>query len=124
MKLFNQTKYKDFRKELRNNATIDEKILWDKLKGSKFLDLKFRGQYSVDKFILDFYCPKLKFGIAVDGSSHNQVDSEEKDERRTKYLESEGIKIIRFKDYEIIENVDKVLIDLKTSIENLKQVTH
>ena len=124
MKLFNQTKYKEFRKELRNNSTIGEKVLWDKLKGSKFLDLKFRRQYSVGKFVLDFYCTKLKLGIEVDGSSHNQIDSEEKDENRTKCLESEGIRIIRFKDYEIIENVENVLSILRIEILKLKQVTH
>lgn len=124
MKLFNQTKYKEFRKELRNNATIGEKILWEKLKGSKLLDLKFRRQYSVNKFVLDFFCPELKLGIEVDGSSHNQIDSDVKDERRTKYLESEGLRIIRFKDYEIIEDVNKVLNEIKVVIIKLKQITH
>ncbi|MBS1492441.1 MAG: DUF559 domain-containing protein [Bacteroidetes bacterium] len=121
MKLFNQTKYKEFRKELRNNSTVGEQVLWQKLKGSQFLDLKFRRQYSVEKYVIDFYCPELKLGIEVDGASHNRETSKEDDEARTRYLNAHAVNIVRFKDYEIIENVEKVLQILETKVMKLKQ---
>jgi len=120
MKLFNQTKYKHFRRGLRNNLTIGEKLLWIELKGSKLLGLKFRRQYSVNKYVMDFFCTELKLGIEIDGISHNQIDSQEKDNERTKYLNSEGIRIIRFKDSEVIENIEKVLQEIKNFIFNIK----
>mgnify|MGYP001583068275 FL=1 len=57
------------RKILRNNSTTTEKLLWDKLKNNQ-IGVKFRRQHSVDYYILDFYCPKFRLGIELDGSIH------------------------------------------------------
>ena len=67
---YNRTKENWRRKELRNNMTKAEKILWEYLKNKKLEGYKFRRQYSVDSFIIDFYCPKVKLGIEVDGEVH------------------------------------------------------
>ena len=72
--LFNKSSEKNKRKRLRNNATIAEKILWEELKGSKLLGYKFRRQYGVGPFVVDFYCPRLKLAIEVDGSYHLRED--------------------------------------------------
>ncbi len=64
----NNKKYlKSTRKDLRNNPTSAEKILWEHLKGSNFYGYKFRRQHSIGRYILDFYCPELKISIELDG---------------------------------------------------------
>ena len=68
-----------------------EIILWSKLKGKQVYGCKFRRQYSVGSYIIDFYCPKLKLAIEVDGTSHFQPGSKTKDNDRQKYIETYGI---------------------------------
>ena len=70
--------------------------------------------------MIDFFSTELKLGIEVDGASHNQEDSNILDENRTKILNSHGITIIRFKDYEVIEDIEKVLRELKNKIMKLR----
>ena len=61
------------RKKLRQNSTYTEKIVWMNLRNRRMLGYKFKRQYSVDKYIIDFYCPELKFAIEVDGISYHSV---------------------------------------------------
>ena len=107
--LYNNKKLKDRRKELRNNQTKAELALWSKLKGKQLNGLKFVRQYSVGPYILDFYCPSLRLGIELDGSSHFAEEAKIYDENRSKYLKSVNIRVIRFWNGEVLKNVDKVL---------------
>ena len=66
---YNSGEMKDTRRKLRNNATKYEKIMWEKLRWDKFLGLKFRRQHSVWRYILDFYCPKIKLWIELKSPS-------------------------------------------------------
>lgn len=93
-------------KEMRNNPTEAEKILWLNLK-SKALDYKFRQQHLIDDFIVDFVCLSKKLIIEVDGEIHN--DQVEADAERTKILNEKGFKVIRFNNKEILNNIDSVL---------------
>jgi hypothetical protein len=68
-KIFNRNKSKDTRKELRNNLTKGEIILWQNLKGSKLGGFKLRRQQSVQDFVVDFYCPEIKLAAEVDGQT-------------------------------------------------------
>ncbi len=95
------------RKELRNNSTDTEKILWNYLKWSKFHWLKFRRQHSIDRYIVDFYCTKYKIAIEIDWNVH--IDRQEYDDLRTEYLNACWIKIIRFTNDEIVKDIEKVL---------------
>ena len=61
------------RKKLRQNSTYTEKIVWMNLRNRRMLGYKFKRQYSADKYIIDFYCPELKFAIEVDGISYHSV---------------------------------------------------
>jgi very-short-patch-repair endonuclease len=106
-KLFNKTEAKGNRKALRNNMVKAEIVLWSKLKGHQLLGLKFRRQYSVDRYILDFYCPELKLGIELDGATHE--NSSGYDYQRQSYIENAGIKILRFNNQDIYHHLDLVL---------------
>lgn len=86
---------KQFRKELRNNGTSAEATLWIHLQKSK-LGKKFRRQHSVGYFILDFYCPKEKLAIELDGADHFTLSGMARDEKRTAYLNQQGARVIRF----------------------------
>lgn len=75
-KIFNRNEELEKRRELRNNSTKAESLLWQQLKGKQVAGFKFRRQYSVGKFVLDFYCAERKLAIELDGSSHDGEDAQ------------------------------------------------
>lgn len=89
--------------------TQPEVILWSKLKGKNLGERKFRRQYSVDRFVLDFYCPELKIAIEVDGDSHASAEAVEYDKNREIHIKQFGILFLRFTNNEIRENLTGVL---------------
>ena len=93
-------------RSLRREMTPAEKILWTSLRGRRFDGLKFRRQYPVGEFILDFYCLELLLALEIDGESH--LGKEEHDEQRTKIIEATGIKIVRFWNTEVYDDIDSV----------------
>ena len=104
-------------KQLRENMTNPEKILWSKL-NNKQLGVRFKPQHPIDFFIVDFYCHQFKLVIEVDGEIHKyRLDY---DNARTAELERFGLTVIRFKNQEIIENVDGVVERIKERIEFMK----
>jgi very-short-patch-repair endonuclease len=70
--LYNKTSEKEKRRSLRNNMPPAEKIVWEKLRNRQIEGCKFRRQYSIDRFVIDFYAPELKLAIEIDGDSHFQ----------------------------------------------------
>ena len=103
--------------ELRNKMTEAEKILWEVLKSKKLGGYKFRRQHSILKFILDFYCHTAKLGIEIDGENHNLKDQKFYDDDRTEILKEFGIKIIRFQNVDIIENLEEVKLKILSELE-------
>jgi len=93
---------------LRKNMTDAEKILWKRLKDKGIFKVKFRRQHPVDIFVLDFYCHELKLAIEVDGEIHLSTEARGYDDGRTYELEKYGIKILRFTNEQIFENLDYV----------------
>jgi len=111
--VFNKSRLKKTRKKLRNNMTVSEVKLWSFLKWKKINWLKFRRQHSVRRYILDFYCPKIKLCIEIDWSIHE--DRKEYDLIRTNYLNQLDIKVIRFANDEILNNINYVINKLNNS---------
>lgn len=95
---------------LRHEETKAEKILWKEIRNRK-LGIKFRRQHPLDKFILDFYAPEISLAIELDGSPHKE--NREYDKLRTKYLESQKIKVLRFWNSDIEKNLQKVVNKIK-----------
>lgn len=81
-KHYNKKELKEIRRQLRRNQTYTEKIVWMYLRNRRTDGYKFRRQYSVDHFMLDFYCPELKFAIEFDGSVHDVPAQKVYDEER------------------------------------------
>src|SRR5690348_5675054 len=107
--LKNRPTLKEKRKRLRNNSTEAEAFLWRYLKNKQLDGRKFRRQFSIGRFILDFYCPSEKLGIELDGSSHGTPEGIEYDERRTRFLNKNGITIIRFENRMVFDELDFVI---------------
>ncbi len=93
MRLHNLTSTKEKRRELRKNMTDTERILWSKLKMDK-LGFSFRRQFSIGHYIVDFYCPRKKLAIEIDGKVHDSQN--EYDIIRDKFMQDFDIKIVRF----------------------------
>ena len=110
--LYNNTNQKDLRQKLRNNLGLPEIILWRELKGSK-LGRKFRRQYGVGHYSLDFYCPELRLGIELDGATHDNPLAYINDQKRAEFIQSQNIKIIRFQNKEVLNNLNDVVEEIK-----------
>ena len=102
-------------KQLRNKLTDSEKLLWEYIKEKK-LGVKFRRQHPISSFIADFYSHEVRLIIELDGSIHNLNDVFENDRLRQKTLEDLGIKVIRFKNEELYNNLNIVLDKIKEAI--------
>lgn len=111
--IFNKSKFKERRKGLRKSSTPQEFKLWFYLK-TKNLGVKFRRQQSIGPYIADFYCKEKNLVIELDGSAH--VEARSYDNERSLYLETIGIKTIRFWNNEIDKNMDGVLNKIKKEI--------
>ena len=109
MKVFNRKYLKTKRKHLRNNSTEAEILLWTCLKGKQLDGRKFRRQHSISNYIVDFYCPEEKLVVELDGDFHFEDEVKKYDENRTGFINSLGIKLIRFENQEVLYNIDNVL---------------
>ena len=108
-RVFEKKKETGKRKILRNSLPKSEIILWNFLKDKRLGGYKFRRQYSVGRYVVDFYCPAIKLAIEIDGDSHFIEDAPEYDEARQKFIESYGITFLRFTNTEVSRNLQKVL---------------
>jgi len=96
-------------KALRATMTESEKWLWEHIRDRKLAGLKFRRQHPLDIFIADFYCHERKLIVELDGGIHDSEDQAEYDLGRTFDLEQKGFKIVRFRNEEVINDVNQVL---------------
>ena len=108
-RLFNLTSEKEKRRALRKNMPPAEIILWSKLRGNNLNGCKFRRQYSIGPYVVDFYCPQLKLAIEIDGGSHCVEGSTERDQKRQAVIESGGITFLRFTNRDIYERIEGVI---------------
>jgi len=120
-KHYNRQQEKEKRRELRQNETIAESNLWSQLRNRGCLGLKFRRQFSIDKYIIDFYCPEYKIAIELDGSVHELEDVKENDINRQKYLEDYGIHFIRITNEEYFANPNKAFDKIEKRIKEIKE---
>ena len=108
---------KTFRKELRNNLTPAEAKLWTLLKGKQLEGRKFRRQFSVANYILDFYCPSENLAIELDGQGHFEALQAQYDTERDLFLEHCGIKVLRFENKWVWDNPEGLLEEVKNNFD-------
>src|SRR3989338_6962731 len=97
------------RKTLRRNAPQQEGILWQYVKNRKINNQKFKRQYGIGRYVVDFYCPALKLVIEIDGDYHLQESVKKYDDERQNFMESMDINCLRFSNRDVEENIDIVI---------------
>jgi very-short-patch-repair endonuclease len=110
--VYNAIFLKARRKELRNNLTPAEAILWGMLKGGQLDNRKFRRQHSIGKYIVDFYCPAERLVIELDGAVHLNAGQNLYDSERDEFLNGLGIKVLRFENKMVFEDMAGVLREI------------
>ncbi|MFH1746903.1 MAG: DUF559 domain-containing protein [Planctomycetota bacterium] len=101
-------------RQMRQEAPFHERLLWSRLRNGQLGDLRFRRQHPVGPYIVDFYCARAKLAIELDGVSHE--GRELYDEKRTEYLESQGLRVVRYADDEVLRDLDGVVYRIACEI--------
>jgi very-short-patch-repair endonuclease len=109
MTIFNRKSKEDFRKDLRNSLTPAEAFLWKSLQRRQVLGKKFRRQESIGRYIVDFYCAECAIVVELDGAGHYGLNDPSYDVKRAEYLESLGLRVIRFENRYVFEDLEGVL---------------
>ena len=111
--IINHPNKKEHRRKLRNNLTPAEATLWMALKNKQLAGRRFKRQVSIGHYIVDFYCPREKLIIELDGENHFTETGYKHDLRRDKYLSDLGIKVIRFENEVIFHRYEGVLEEIQ-----------
>ena len=114
--IYNTPAKEEQRKGLRNSLTIAEAVLWKQLKDSQLAGRKFRRQESIDPYVADFYCPEGRLIVELDGAGHQSVGGAEYDARRTEYLKERGLRVIRFENKAVLDDLEWVLEVIKKNL--------
>ena len=116
MNYSNHPATKAYRQLLRRTETPTERMLWKKLRGKQLEGYRFRQQHGFGPYVLDFYCPSLRLCIELDGDVHNEESVKLKDEERTRFLKQNRIKVLRFRNEEVEQRIDHVLMKIREFI--------
>lgn len=119
-RIFNLPNNKTIRRNLRKQEIGAESKLWYALKRDQ-LGFRFRRQYGVGRYIVDFYCPRLKLAIEVDGATHSTDEEIKNDKIRQEYLESLSLTVKRYTNTEVYESLDLVVENIRSACWKIKK---
>jgi very-short-patch-repair endonuclease len=111
--IHNKGDLQSLRRQLRSNLTPAEAELWKHIRNNRLEGKKFRRQHSIGNYILDFYCPQEKLGIELDGRNHFTDNGYEADEIRTAFLNTLNIRMLRFENNEVFNQLEGVLEEIR-----------
>jgi very-short-patch-repair endonuclease len=109
----NLPEMKPFRRKLRKNMTAAEVALWLMIKNKQLDGERFLRQYSIGHFVVDFYCPKHKLAVELDGEVHFTDEAAAYDAKRTAYLNSLGVQVVRFENFEVFQYPMRTLDEIR-----------
>jgi len=109
----NLPEMKPFRRKLRKNMTAAEVALWLMIKNKQLDGERFLRQYSIGHFVIDFYCPKYKLAVELDGEVHFTEEAAAYDAKRTAYLNSVGVQVVRFENFEVFQYPMRTLDEIR-----------
>ena len=118
--IFNKSELKERRRQLRRNMTEPERRLWQVLRNKQLDGFKFRRQYSVGAYVLDFYCPATRLAIEIDGPYHDGIEAAAHDRNRQEEIESLGIHFLRFTNDQVDMELKKVLTAIRETLATCK----
>ncbi len=105
-------------KELRHTQTEAEGVLWSKLRNKQLDGIKFRRQQPLGGYIVDFVSLDKKLIIEIDGGQHSEEQAIKQDGQRTKWLENEGYRVIRFWNNDVLENLEGVIMEIQEKLDD------
>ncbi|NOR68384.1 MAG: DUF559 domain-containing protein [Methylomarinum sp.] len=111
--------YTDLARNLRKNQTDAEQLLWLQLRNRRFLNYKFRRQFAIEPYIVDFVCLELKLIIELDGSQH--IEQKKLDTERSLFLKQRGFKVIRFWNNDLFTQIDTILEAIHLAVKKQEQ---
>lgn len=107
---------KGLARNLRRTQTDAERVLWQRLRDRQVEGYKFRRQYQIGEYVVDFACPDRRLVIEVDGGQHQQDEQALKDSRRTEKMQADGFKVVRFWDNDVLRNTDEVIQTVRSEL--------
>jgi very-short-patch-repair endonuclease len=122
--IYNLQRTKSLRRRLRNSPTKTEYLLWQRLRGRQVGGYKFRRQYGIRNYVVDFFCPKIKLAIEIDGDVHNLFQQKQNDAERQAELTALGIRIIRFSNDELYTDIDRVVAGIESTCHSIVVATN
>lgn len=111
-KVHNQQRSTPSRRTLRQNLSEPEQRLWYHLRDKRLQGSKWRRQQSFGKYVVDFYCAQVRLAVEIDGDSHFTDEAEVYDNKRTAYLNTNGIQVLRYTNHDVMHNIERVLTDI------------
>jgi very-short-patch-repair endonuclease len=102
-------KLRPFARNLRDNMTDAEQLIWSKIRKKQIADVQFYRQKNIGNYIVDFFCPKGKLIIEIDGSQHFEKEGRQKDRKRDDYFHRLDLTVLRFSDIDVFKNKNGVL---------------
>src|SRR5262245_24270659 len=116
--IHNLTSSNSRRKQLQANLTPAEALLWTNLKSSNLEGKKFRRQHSIGPYIVDFFCPECRLVVELDGDAHMTETGAQADEQRTEFLKRFNVKVLRFENKDVFDNLEGVLAAIRECLRN------
>ena len=110
---YNKKSLTEKRKQLRSNGTSAEAVLWNRLKEKQLDGRRFRRQFSINNYIVDFYCTTEKLAIELDGQNHFTQAGSANDYERDQNLKAQGVTVLRFENEVVFKNIEGVLDEIK-----------
>jgi len=101
-----------FARHLREQQTDAEKLIWALLRNRGLRGFKFRRQHPVEPCVLDFYCEETRLAVELDGVQHEASDTRARDERRSEFLRDSGIRVLRFRNEQVLGDTLGVLREI------------
>lgn len=115
---FQDPKHKRLRQSLRNEATVPEQVLWQRLRKKQLGGYKFIRQYGIGRYIVDFYCPQKRLVIELDGGQHAEDEGLLYDEERTIFLgQNYNVRVLRFWNSEVMNDLDVVCDEIWATLD-------
>jgi very-short-patch-repair endonuclease len=108
--------------KLRKEMTETELLLWERLRKNKNSGYRFRAQHPIGKFIVDFYCHEALLVVEIDGGIHQNEIVAERDEGRELEISNLGIKVVRFTNEEIVNELDNVAITISRILDTRRKI--
>ena len=105
-------------RDLRRAMTLPEVILWQQIRGRRLDGIRFRRQHPIGSYILDFYCEDARLAVEVDGESHSQAEAVAHDRRRTEWLNTRGISVLRIPARDVVSELAAVVDHIHRQVRN------